>query len=118
MKRITILLTAFLANLLLSNSIQADNNMVKEVALRFAVLGDAEPKPLPEFPNLARAVQQVNLLAKQQRLDFVLGVGDLPHKGTMIQYRNITPVLQKLTLPFYPIMGNEEHSADNGTARF
>lgn len=118
MNQLRILLAALLANLLLLGSAQADNAEKPEVALRFAVLGDAEPKPLPEFPNLARAVEDVNRLAKQQRLDFVLGVGDLPHKGTMIQYRNITPVLQKLTLPFYPIMGNEEHGAENAVERF
>ncbi|ALS99376.1 metallophosphoesterase family protein [Lacimicrobium alkaliphilum] len=118
MKPLTVLLSALLANLLLISSALADSNNKPEVALRFAVLGDAEPRPLPEFPNLARAVEDLNLLAKQQRLDFVLGVGDLPHKGTMIQYQNITPVLQKLTLPFYPIMGNEEHGAENGTERF
>jgi 3',5'-cyclic-AMP phosphodiesterase len=118
MNQLRILLAALLANLLLLGSAQADNAEKPEVALRFAVLGDAEPKPLPEFPNLTRAVEDVNRLAKQQRLDFVLGVGDLPHKGTMIQYRNITPVLQKLTLPFYPIMGNEEHGAENAVERF
>jgi len=28
-----------------------------------------------------------------------------------VQYDNATPVLQQLTLPFYPIMGNEEHGS-------
>lgn len=79
------------------------------VLLRFAILGDAEPKPEPEFPNLDAAVRHVNSLAADGRLDFVVGVGDIAHKGTMIQYENATTVLRKLTLPFYPIMGNEEH---------
>lgn len=86
------------------------------VALRFAILGDAEPKPEPQFPNLDAAVQQVNSLAASSRLDFVVGVGDIAHKGTLIQYENATPVLQNLTLPFYPIMGNEEHGST--VARF
>lgn len=118
MKRLTLLLATLLANLLLISSIQADSNKEPEIALRFAVLGDAEPKPLPEFPNLANAVEDVNLLGNRQELDFVIGVGDLPHKGTMIQYQNITPILQRLKLPFYPIMGNEEHNADDATKRF
>lgn len=74
----------------------------------FAVLGDAEPKPLAEFPNMAAAVADVNVLAQRGEIDFVVGVGDIAHKGTLVQYEAATPVLQALTLPFYPIMGNEE----------
>jgi len=80
------------------------------VALRFAVLGDAEPKPDPVFPGVEAAVRDVNAMAETGRIDFVVGVGDLAHDGTSIQYENVTPVLQKLTRPFYPIMGNEEHN--------
>lgn len=79
--------------------------------LRFAVLGDAEPKPEPRFPNLAAAVEDVNRLAQTRPMDFVAGVGDIPHNGTLVQYENVTSLLQKLTLPFYPIMGNEEHTS-------
>lgn len=77
--------------------------------LSFAVLGDAEPKPEAKFPGVSAAVDEVNQLAEDRSLDFVAGVGDIAHKGTTIQYENVTPVLQRLTLPFYPIMGNEEH---------
>ncbi len=82
-----------------------------EVVLRFAVLGDAEPKPEPEFPNLEAAVKHVNALAADRGMDFVVGVGDIAHKGTLIQYENATQVLRQLTLPFYPIMGNEEYGS-------
>jgi|GEM_PF-281598 len=81
------------------------------VALRFAVLGDAEPKPEPEFPNMAAAVEDVNSMAESMQIDFVVGVGDIAHKGTVIQYENATTVLESLKLPFYPIMGNEEHGS-------
>jgi hypothetical protein len=81
------------------------------VVLRFAVLGDAEPKPEAAFPNVAAAVRDVNAMAARERMDFVAGVGDIAHKGTLIQYENVTPVLQQLTPPFYPIMGNEEHNS-------
>ncbi|GAB2934949.1 metallophosphoesterase family protein [Rheinheimera gaetbuli] len=83
----------------------------ENVVLRFAVLGDAEPKPEPQFPNMAAAVADINRLATQTKLDFVVGVGDIAHKGTLVQYDNATAVLQQLTLPFYPIMGNEEHGS-------
>ncbi|MCS4308042.1 hypothetical protein M2404_002390 [Rheinheimera pacifica] len=89
----------------------ATTSATENIVLRFAVLGDAEPKPEPEFPNLAAAVTDINRLATQTKLDFVVGVGDIAHKGTLIQYDNATPVLQQLTLPFYPIMGNEEHGS-------
>jgi len=82
-----------------------------EIVLSFAVLGDAEPKPEPKFPNLAAAVADVNRLAEEKHFDFIVGVGDIAHKGTRIQYDNATPVLQQLTLPFYPIMGNEEYGS-------
>lgn len=81
------------------------------VVLRFAVFGDAEPKPLAEFPNMAAAVRDVNTLSERERIDFVVGVGDIAHDGTPIQYEAATPVLQQLALPFYPIMGNEEFKA-------
>jgi 3',5'-cyclic-AMP phosphodiesterase len=77
--------------------------------LRIAILGDAEPKPLAEFPNMEAAVEQINMLAQKMEIDFVIGVGDIAHKGTEIQYEAATEVLQKLRIPFYPIMGNEEH---------
>lgn len=83
----------------------------ENVVLRFAVMGDAEPKPEPQFPNMAAAVADINRLTTQTKLDFVVGVGDIAHKGTLVQYDNATPVLQQLTLPFYPIMGNEEHGS-------
>lgn len=83
----------------------------REVIMRFAVLGDAEPKPKAEFPNMAAAVDQVNRLAEAGRLDFVVGVGDIAHKGTVVQYEEATRVLKELKLPFYPIMGNEEHGS-------
>ena len=79
--------------------------------LRVATLGDAEPKPLPEFPHMSAAVEQINTLAQTTLIDFVIGVGDIAHKGTEIQYEAATQVLQKLKAPFYPIMGNEEHGS-------
>lgn len=87
----------------------AANEHSAEVLLRFAVLGDAEPKPEPQFPHMAAAVADVNQLAATLPLDFVVGVGDIAHKGTLIQYQNATAVLEQLELLFYPIMGNEEH---------
>jgi 3',5'-cyclic-AMP phosphodiesterase len=83
----------------------------EEIALRFAVLGDAEPKPLAEFANMAAAIADVNALAAKERVDFVVGVGDIAHKGTLLQYEASTPVLKALSLPFFPIMGNEEFNA-------
>jgi hypothetical protein len=82
--------------------------MDNKVILRFAVLGDAEPKPLPKFPGLSAAVDDVNALAARQPVDFVVGVGDIAHDGTLIQYEAATLVLRRLAPPFFPIMGNEE----------
>jgi 3',5'-cyclic-AMP phosphodiesterase len=81
------------------------------ILLRIAILGDAEPKPLAEFPNMAAAIEHLNVLMQTQSIDFVIGVGDIAHDGTEIQYEAATPVLQKLEAPFYPIMGNEEHTS-------
>jgi 3',5'-cyclic-AMP phosphodiesterase len=89
----------------------ADTSDADAIILRVAILGDAEPKPLAEFPNMAAAVEQVNILSQTLPIDFVIGVGDIAHKGTEIQYEAATEVLQKLTIPFYPIMGNEEHGS-------
>ncbi len=80
------------------------------ILLRVAILGDGEPKPLAEFPNLAAAVEQINTLMETQSIDFVVGIGDIAHKGTVVQYEAATPILQKIAAPFFPIMGNEEHN--------
>lgn len=79
--------------------------------LRVAFIGDGEPKPCAEFPHTNAAVEQINLLMESQPIDFVIGVGDVAHKGTEIQYEAATEVFQKLKAPFYPIMGNEEHGS-------
>lgn len=100
---------AFLAFLAGTGTALAQDDSADAVVARFAVLGDAEPKPCALFPGVEAAVRDVNALAETGRIDLVLGVGDLAHKGTEIQYENVTPALQSLTRPFYPIMGNEEH---------
>jgi 3',5'-cyclic-AMP phosphodiesterase len=90
---------------LLMASPQEDDSLV----LRFAVLGDAEPKPNPVFPGLQAAVLDIERMIENGRMDFVVGVGDIAHKGSLLQYEAVTPILQQLSVPFYPIMGNEEH---------
>ena len=97
------------ATAFLSRPLQAD--ATADPILAFAVLGDAEPKPLAEFPNMRAAVDQINALADEQPLQFVAGIGDIPHKGTILQYEAATPILKRLKLPFFTIMGNEEHGA-------
>jgi hypothetical protein len=102
--------TAFL--ILLGLSFLPLNGQIDEAPiLAFAILGDAEPKPLAEFPHTAGAVEQVNAMAERHHFSFVAGIGDIPHKGTEIQYEAATEVLTRLTLPFYTIMGNEEHGS-------
>lgn len=97
--------------LLLASALAPALTSAAEPVLRFAILGDAEPKPKAEFPGVSAAVGHVNHLTDTLNLDFVIGVGDIAHKGTELQYEAVTPVLQRLTLPFYPIMGNEEHDS-------
>ncbi|MFP4207991.1 MAG: metallophosphoesterase family protein [Wenzhouxiangella sp.] len=103
-------LTAGLLCGLLAGTVPAQSDQDNPVTLRFAVLGDAEPKPEAAFPGVEAAVADINVLATRGQLDFVIGVGDIAHKATMVQYENVTPVLQDLNLPFYPIMGNEENN--------
>lgn len=81
----------------------------QNIALRVAFIGDLEPKPCALFPNLEAAVAHLNQLNETQPIDFVLGVGDVAHKGTEIQYETATEVFANLKPAFYPIMGNEEH---------
>lgn len=101
MKLFTTVSLALLSTLLIACSAtdttktsQTPAAVTENVVLRFAVLGDAEPKPEPQFPHLAAAVADVNRLATQTKLDFVVGVGDIAHKGTLVQYDNATPLAQ------------------------
>lgn len=87
------------------------DGMPEEADLRFAVIGDAEPKPDPEFPGLAAAVESISELSGPLGLAFVAGVGDIPHDGTVAQYEAAGEHLETLSIPFYPIMGNEEFTA-------
>jgi len=84
--------------------------------LRFAVMDDAEPKSEAVFPGVEATVRDVNAMAERGQIDFVIGVGDLALKGTLIQHENDTPILQRLSRPFFPIMGNVEH--DQSVPRF
>ncbi len=97
--------------------------------LRFAVLGDVEPKPEPIFDNFRKAVHAVNQLAEDPGIDgrhgiddlggldgfgsiggidFTVCIGDLAHKGKTEQYEIVTDILAGLKTPVYAIMGNEE----------
>lgn len=96
---------------ILFSSCKANSGASDSILLRVAIIGDAEPKPLAEFPNMDAAVEQINSLSEKQPIDFVIGVGDIAHRGTEVQYEAATQVLQKLNPPFYPIMGNEEHES-------
>lgn len=88
-----------------------DGRLPEKAELRFAVIGDGEPKPDAEFPGLNAAVESINALAMDYDLSFVAGIGDIPHKGTVVQYEAALGVLKNLDIPFYPIMGNEEYNA-------
>jgi len=82
--------------------------VVKPVLFRFAVFGDAEPKPDPDFENLSAAVDAVNELSRILPIDFVASVGDIAHQGKEVQYQMATSEIERLEAPFYAIMGNEE----------
>jgi 3',5'-cyclic-AMP phosphodiesterase len=96
---------------ILEIKISGHHKQSDSIMLRIAFIGDAEPKPLAEFPNMDATVQHINKLSESLFIDFVIGVGDIAHKGTEIQYEEATKVLQKLEAAFYPIMGNEEHGS-------
>lgn len=111
MQQTTIRTLSAVAGLLLAAVIPGLQAAPADNILSFAVLGDAEPKPEARFPNLSDAVDDVNRLADAQVVEFAVGIGDLPHKGTLVQYVALSPHLQRLKIPFYPIMGNEEHGS-------
>ena len=90
-------------------SVAGEHAVDDSTLLRVAFIGDGEPKPCAEFPHTDAAVEQINTLMQTQPIDFVIGVGDVAHKGTEIQYEAASEVFRKLKAPFYPIMGNEEH---------
>jgi len=93
------------------SSAQDQSQNQSTTLLRIAMIGDGEPKPLAEFPNMAAAITQINDIHDSSPFDFVLGVGDIAHKGTQIQYEAATAELTRLEPPFYPIMGNEERES-------
>lgn len=92
-----------------------DQPPVNYPLVRFAVFGDAEPKPL-DFKFLSKAVDAVNQLNEHVPIDFVAAVGDLAHKGTTAQYEAATEQIERLNVPFYTLMGNEEY--EGGMDRF
>lgn len=83
-----------------------------DAAVRFGILGDVEPKPNPEFGNLRHAVELLNDLHEDFPLDFVAGIGDIPHKAKESHYEIATSILKELEPEFYPIVGNEEMERD------
>lgn len=89
------------------------NTLPQVVTVRFAVFGDAEPKPTPSFVFLSAAVDAVNELNRRLPIDFVAGVGDIAHQGLEQQYENATIEIRRLEVPFFTIMGNEELAGDS-----
>lgn len=81
-----------------------------KVPLRFAVIGDVEPKPDPVFANFRKTIEIINRLNRAAPIAFTAGVGDLAHGGKVEQYEAATQILKDLETPFYTIMGNEEWS--------
>lgn len=76
--------------------------------VRFAVLGDMEPKPEPVFVNLKKAVEAMGDISEKFPIDFVATVGDIAHKGTLAQYEAATTLFNQVKFPIFGIMGNEE----------
>jgi len=76
--------------------------------VRFAVIGDVEPKDEGTFSNLRKAVAIINELSRDGSLAFTASIGDIAHRGSVIQYETATGILSGLASPFYAIMGNEE----------
>jgi hypothetical protein len=93
---------------------QASNARTKHI--RFAVLGDVEPKPDAVFTHFQSAIERINIIHAQTPLDFVAAVGDIPHNGTVEQYENASSVIATLRPPLLTIMGNEEMAG--GIERF
>jgi len=84
--------------------------------VRFAILGDVEPKPDPLFALFKNAIDRINAIHAQTPLEFVAGIGDIPHNGTLVQYDNASAILASLQPPLFAIMGNEEMAG--GVERF
>lgn len=75
----------------------------------FAVFGDMEPSPEPEFIGAQLATDAVAQVAAIAAIaDVVVSVGDIAHRGADVQYANVAPILQALPVPFLAIPGNEE----------
>ena len=75
----------------------------------FAVFGDMEPSPDPVFIGAQLATEAVVQVATIAAVaDVVVGVGDIAHRGTDVQYATVAPILQALAVPFLAIPGNEE----------
>lgn len=81
---------------------------VEDGCIAFAVIGDVEPKPKPDFGNLNATINAINALKEKKRLQFTASIGDLAHTGKTEHFDAITDILSELTTPFYAIMGNEE----------
>ena len=75
----------------------------------FAVFGDMEPSPDPVFTGTLLATEAVaEVAAIAAMADVVVGVGDIAHRGTDVQYATVAPMLQAMVVPFLAIPGNEE----------
>jgi len=94
----------------------SDAALNSNARVRFALLGDVEPKPDPVFTNLEKAVAAINEINKDSPLDFVASIGDIARNGTIEQYEAATILLTQLQVPLFGIMGNEEMAG--GEERF
>lgn len=84
-------------------------------SLTFAVFGDVEPKPEPDFRSFAAAIEAVNTMQDTMNIRFTASIGDIVHSGKIEHFRIVTDLLAELNTPFYTIMGNEELMAGKDT---
>eukprot|EP00823_Brevimastigomonas_motovehiculus_P002056 TRINITY_DN1325_c0_g3_i1.p1 TRINITY_DN1325_c0_g3~~TRINITY_DN1325_c0_g3_i1.p1 ORF type:complete len:353 (-),score=96.09 TRINITY_DN1325_c0_g3_i1:764-1780(-) len=104
----------FLASaLVLSTASAAYSNytfaLITDIHIGHSIEGEYTTQDLLEVRNLETIVAKINERKKTDpALSFVGVLGDLSDKGQDSQMKKVKEILDKLTIPFIPVMGNHD----------
>ena len=94
--------------------VEVQSDVYRFVLLSDLHIGDTQANAVGRARS---AVTKINQLAanRSNNLQAVFITGDLTNSATISQYETVVEILNELTIPFYPIIGNHDQWSYNST---
>jgi len=90
-------------------------SLVQDDDYHFVILSDTHIGASNSSWLLSSAIKKINSLVVSNNIKFVFITGDVTNSATTYQYAESRQLLDKLTIPYYPIIGNHDIWPYNST---